>query len=55
MLCDPGQASVDDLVDRKVELEKIWNPLVSRAYANGGDDGDSSADSGNNDAGPDEL
>ena len=56
-----GKAATDeDFADRKKEIEKIWNPLVSKAYGGGGgggDDGDEGGGDGggDDDSGPDEL
>ena len=51
-------ATEEDFSDRKKELEKIWNPLVSKAYRGGnGDEGGEDEGGGTppEDTGPDEL
>mmetsp|Transcript_31370 Transcript_31370/g.63615 ORF Transcript_31370/g.63615 Transcript_31370/m.63615 type:complete len:331 (+) Transcript_31370:44-1036(+) len=52
-----AKAEVDDFRDRKAEVEKIWNPLVSRAYQGGGgeDEGGQWTDKEEEQDGPDEL
>ena len=59
------RAEASDFDDRKEELQKIWNPLVSRAYSQSGGDGQDSEESSGrrggreegfeSDDGPDEL
>ena len=51
-------ADKEDFADRKKELERIWNPLVSKAYRGGGGEDDQSqgeGDEAQGDSGPDEL
>ena len=51
-------ADKEDFADRKKELERIWNPLVSKAYRGGGGEDDQSqgeGDEAQGESGPDEL
>ncbi len=60
------KADAEDLGERKADIERLWKPLVTRAYQEGGggggggggeDDGGSDSDrgGGKEDSGPDEL